>query len=45
MELLLCRFTKAQRAWIRRIAKLRKISEAELVRKSVSFTMEEQRYD
>lgn len=40
MEKLLCRFTKAQRASIRRGAKKLKISEAELVRRCVQYALD-----
>jgi len=41
MELLLCRFTKAQRAKIRREAKRNKISEAQYVRDCVDCATKE----
>ena len=34
-EILLCRFTKSQRAYIRKTAKRNKVSEAEIVRVAI----------
>lgn len=39
MEILLTRFTKAQRAFIRRIAKKNKTSEAQVVRNAIELIM------
>jgi hypothetical protein len=39
MEILLCRFPREQRVWIRKDAKRKRISEAEVVREAVSLLM------